>query len=222
MELESLKYIWHSLETPPAQTPDRQKLLALLAQRYRGRDAIARMRRNLIVESIVLGATYIPAIALYWLAFEGRLALIGWLFLLLAAGFFIGYYRTYRLLGQMQCMTSEVRTNLARQITMLKKYIRFYLLGGTGMVPVMFLLCYAILRWKRSAAFVSPGHLTPAASNLYLRLHPMPWWGNPVFWGSLMVLLTIGIYYANARYLNRLYGRHIKKLQELLREMDTE
>jgi hypothetical protein len=221
MELESLKYIWHSLEIPPAQPQDRQELLALLERKSRG--PIARMRRNLIIESIVLAITYIPSIGLYWLAFEGRLAVIGWLFLLLAAVFFLCYYRTYRLLGQMQCMTDNVRSKLARQITMLKKYIRFYLLGGTGMVPAMFLLCYAILRWKRSAAFVSPGHsLTPAAASLYLRLHPMPWWGNPEFWGILMVPLTIGIYYVNACYLNRLYGRHIKKLQELLREMDAE
>jgi hypothetical protein len=37
-----------------------------------------------------------------------------------------------------------------------------------------------------------------------------------------MVPLTIGVYYANAWYINRLYGQHIKKLQELLQEMETE
>ncbi len=221
MELESLKYIWRTLETLPAQPMDRQELLSLLERKSSG--PIARMRRNLIIESVVLAIAYIPSIGIYWLAFEGRLAVVGWLFLLLAVVFLVGYYRTYRLLRQMQCMTGEVRANLARQITMLKRYIRFYLLGGAATVPAMFLLCYAILWWKKSAAFVNPGHnLAPAAESLYLRLHPMPWWENPIAWGILMVPLTIGIYYVNACYLNRLYGRHIKKLQELLREMDTE
>ena len=210
MELESLKYIWHSLETPPAQTPDRQDLAALLEKRSRG--PVARMRRNLIGEGILMFLTYTPAVLCYLLAFDGRLSAISWLFALLAAAFFGYYYRKYRLLKEMQCVTCQVKT--------LKKYVRFYLLAGTAMIPVSFSLSYAIIRWKMPSVFTYPS--SPAGHSLYLHLHPIPWWGNPVFWLILMVPLTIGIYYANAWYINRLYGRHIKKLQELLREMETE
>ena len=209
MELESLKYIWRSLETPPAQTPRRQDLAALLSQRSRG--PVARMKRNLIGEGILVFVTYTPAILCYLLAFDGRLSAISWLFMLLAAALFGYYYRKYRLLKEMECVTCQVKSNLARQVKTLKKYVRFYLLAGTAMIPVSYFLSYAIIRWKMAA-----GH------SLYLHLHPIPWWGSPLFWFILMVPLTIGIYYTNAWYINRLYGRHIKKLQELLQEMETE
>jgi hypothetical protein len=218
MELESLKYIWHSLEAPPAQSMDRQELMALLERRSRG--PVARMRRNLIGEGILMLVTYTPAVLWYLLAFDGRLSAISWLFALLAAAFFGYYYRKYRLLKKMECVTCQVKSNLARQVKTLKKYIRFYLLAGTAMIPVSFFLSYVIIRWKMPSVFTYPS--SPAGQSLYLHLHPIPWWGNPVFWLILMVPLTIGIYYANAWYINRLYGRHIKKLQELLQEMETE
>ena len=33
-----------------------------------------------------------------------------------------------------------------------KKYTRFYLLAGTGMIPLMYLLSWLIIRWKLSPA----------------------------------------------------------------------
>ena len=51
---------------------------------------------------------------------------------------------------------------------------------------------------------------------------PAPWWTNSIYWLLLLAPLTIAVYYLNAWYINKLYGRHIKKLQELLREMDEE
>jgi hypothetical protein len=210
MELESLKYIWRSLEAPPAPEPDRNVMLALLEQRSRG--PVARMRRNLVGEGILLLITYIPGILCYILEFEGRLSALSWLLGLLAIAFGAYYYRKYRLLSEMQCFTCQVRSNLSRQVNTLKKYTRFYLLAGTGVIPVTFFLAYAIIAWK----------LPSAGSALYYRLHPMPWWANPIYWMILLVPVTIGSYFANAWYVNKLYGRHIKKLQDLLREMDEE
>jgi hypothetical protein len=112
----------------------------------------------------------------------------------------------------MQCFTCQVRSNLSRQVKTLQKYTRFYLLAGTGVIPVTFFLAYAIISWK----------LPSAGSALYYRLHPMPWWANPISWMILLIPVTIYSYFANAWYVNKLYGRHIKKLQDLLREMETE
>ncbi|HEV3327289.1 MAG TPA: hypothetical protein VG052_16855 [Puia sp.] len=211
MELESLKYAWHSLEAPPAREPDQEALLALLQKKSRG--PVARMRRNLVREGIIMFVTYIPAILCYWLEFEGRLSAISWLLALVALLFFGYYSRKYRLLKEMQGVTSSsIRASLAHQVETLKKYTRFYLLAGTGAIPVTYLLSYAIIRWK----------LPTAGTALYHRLYPAPWWASPVFWLILLVPLTIGIYYMNAWYINKLYGRHIKKLQELLQEMETE
>jgi hypothetical protein len=122
MELESLKYIWRSQETPPAPEPDRSAMLALLEQRSRG--PVARMRRNLVGEGILLLITYIPGILCYILEFEGRLSAMSWLLGLLAVAFGAYYYRKYRLLSEMQCVTCQVRSNLSRQVKTLRKYTR--------------------------------------------------------------------------------------------------
>jgi hypothetical protein len=210
MELESLRYIWHSLEAPPAREQDRLALLTLLHKK--SQTPVAHMRRNLIGEGIVLLVAYTPAILCFLLGFEGRLAAISWLFILLAAFFFAYYYRKYRLLEKMQCPTCQIRSNLARQVDTLKNYTRFYLLAGTGMIPLTYLLSYIIIRWK----------LPSAPSPLYQRLHPAPWWAGPGFWLVLLIPMTLGIYFLNTSYINRLYGRHIKKLQNLLQELDSE
>jgi hypothetical protein len=210
MELESLKYIWHTLEAPPAREQDRENLLALLEKKSQA--PVARMRRNIIGEGILLLVGYTPAILIFLLGFNGRLAAISWLFIFLLVLFFSYYFRKYQLLWAMQCPTCQLRSNLARQVDTLKRYTRFYLLAGTGMIPLMYVLSYMIIRWK----------LPAATSPLYQRLHPAPWWASPFFWLILLVPITIGIYYLNAWYIHRLYGRHIKKLQDLLQELDSE
>lgn len=210
MELESLKYIWRSLEAPPAAGQEHRELLALLERRSRG--PIARMRRNLIGEAVMLLVAYVPAILIFLLDFEGRLAPISWLFAVLALFFSLYYYRKYRLLDKMECPGCQVMSNLALQISTLKKYTGFYLVAGTVMVPLGYLIAYFIIRWRIPAS----------GSALYHRFHPVPWWAGPGFWLGMLIPLTVGIYFANAWYINKLYGRHIKKLQDLLREMESE
>jgi len=210
MELESLKYIWHSLEAPPVSEQDRRAILATLGRRSQA--PVARMRRNLIGEGILLLAAYTPAFFCFLLGFDGRLTVLSWLFVGMAAIFFAYYYRKYQLLNEMQCPTWPIKSNLARQVDTLKKYTRFYLFAGTAMVPLMYFLSYVIIRSK----------LPNATSALYQRLHPTPWWASPFFWLILLIPMTFCIYFVNAWYINRQYGRHIKKLQELLRELDSE
>ncbi|HXB32060.1 MAG TPA: hypothetical protein VNV35_01505 [Puia sp.] len=195
MELESLRYIWHSLEVPSDVEYDRRALLALVEKKSQA--PIARMRRNLIGEGILLLVAYIPAILVFLLGFKGRLVAVAWLYIILAGFFFAYYYSKYRLLSKMQCPTCELRSNLARQVRTLKRYTRFYLLAGTGMIPLAYMVAYLIIRWKLPSV-------------------------NPNPWLILLIPITIGMYYINASYVNRLYGRHIKKLQELLSELDSE
>ena len=212
MELESLKYVWHSLEGKPAGgQSSEQEIIALLHKRSTG--PVAKMRRNLLKELILIIATYIPTILLYLFDFEGKLSGIAWLFVLLLILFAGYFYRKNRLLKEMQCVSCRVRSNLERQVATLKKYTRFYTLAGTLMIPVMTIFCYLIIRWKFPL---------PPGSALFYRMGGTPWWQNPLLWMSVLAPLTIGIYYFNVWYVNKLYGRHIQKLQELLREMEGE
>jgi hypothetical protein len=212
MELESLKYIWRSLEAPAAPEPDRRAMAALLHRRSQG--LVGQMRRNLIGEAILLLAAYIPAIMVYVVEFDGRLSAIAWMFAGVAVIFFGYYYRKYRLLADMQCPSCHVRSNLARQVATLQRYTRFYLVAGTGMIPVTYVLSWLIIRWKLTGT----RGLTP---DMIRGIHPGPWWASPIFWFAALVPFTIAVYFLNRWYINRLYGRHIKKLQEFLREMES-
>lgn len=211
MELENLKYIWQDIDSPPTPEPPREVMLALLQKKSGG--PVARMRRNLNKELLLITVTYIPVIFFYLVEFQGRLSAIAGLLFLLGVFFCVYYYRKMMLLKQMQCVSCMVRSNLARHVDTLKKYTRFYLLAGTAVIPVTAILSYAIFRWRLPRA---------SGFQLYHRFSPAPWWTNSIFWLLLLVPLTIAIYYFNAWYINKLYGRHIKKLQELLQEMDEE
>jgi hypothetical protein len=210
MELDSLKYVWHTLEVKPVPGEDSGQILALLQRKSHG--AVGKMRRNLMGEFILVMVAYTPAILFYLFEFGGKLSEIaGLLFLLLV--FFAGYfYRKNQLLKQMQCPSCQVRANLERQVGMLQKYIRFYVLAGTIMIPVMVILSLLIIHSRLPH---SPG------SALYYRIGGIPWYRTSLAWVTGLALLTAGIYYVNVWYVNRLYGRHIKKLRLLLNEMNA-
>lgn len=211
MELESLKYIWQQQETPPAREPDREEWRALLQKKSEG--PVSRMRRNLRKEAIVLFLSYMPVILLYWFDFDRRLTAISWTYVGLLAVFGIYFYSKDRLLRKMLCVSCEVRSNLQRQVTALKKLVRIYLWFGTLMVPAVFIFMYRLIHreypTKGVRLFYGSGH------------HPY-WWANSTLWLVLLGVFTIGLYFLNTWYVNRLYGQHIKKLQDLLQEMDAE
>ena len=212
MELDSLKYVWHNLEVRSAQEPQSEgDILALLQRRSKG--PVARMRRNLLGEIILVLVTYVPAILFYLIDFEGRLSGIAWLFGLLLVFLGVYYYRKDRLLKEMQCVSCPIRSNLKLQVSTLKKYTRLYTVSGTIMIPVMTVFAWLIIRWK---------YPPPPGAALFYQISGISWWQSPLFWISLSAPLTIGIYYVNVWYVNKLYGRHIKKLQDLLAEMETE
>lgn len=211
MELENLKSIWNELESPSNPEQDREDIALLLQKKSQG--PVARMKRNLRTELLFILFTYIPLIILYLVAFQGRMSGIS-LLLFLVGGFFGAYYyRKYRLLNKMQCNSCEVRSNLALQVKTLKKYVRFYLISSTLVIPIVAIITFVVFRSQMTY---------PKATDLYWHLHPAPWWKSSIFWLILLVPETIALHYFNVWYLNKLYGRHIKKLQELLREMDEE
>ncbi|MDP4148111.1 MAG: hypothetical protein Q8927_00485 [Bacteroidota bacterium] len=197
MELEELKQLWRTIEVRPAPSEERERINALLGRR--SGSLVTRMRRNLLGELILVISTYVPAILYYVFAFGGRLAEIAWplsLLLILFAGY---YYRKDRLLRGMSCPGCRMRANLERQIGSLQKYVRFYTVMGTIMVPVMAVFSLCLIYYH---APLAPGWKTLGA------------------WAIVLALLTAGSYYLNTRHVRKAYGRHIRKMEELLREMD--
>ena len=203
MELDNLKTLWKEQELPPADDQEQAELLAMLQKRSRG--PIDRMRHNLRVETIMLIATYIPTILLYILMFEGTLWGISVIMAVILVIFLVYFYLKNRLLKKMQCVTCEVRSNLAGQIKVLGKYIRFYYWGATLSLVIGWVIAYEVIIYAKH------------------EVHPhmvFSWWFSPAFLLVLLVPLGVGGYFLNRRRANKLYGRHIKKLKELLQEMD--
>ena len=202
MELDNLKTLWKE-QGLPGDEWEQADLLGMLQKRSRG--PIDRMKRNVRVESIMLIVTYIPTILLYILMFQGTLWGISVIMAVILVIFLVYFYLKNRLLKKMECVTCEVRSNLAGQIEVLGKYVRFYYWGATLSLVIGWIIAYEVIIYAKH------------------EVHPnmvFSWWFSPAFLLALLIPLGVGGYFLNRRRANKLYGRHIKKLKELLQEMD--
>ena len=197
MELDNLKAIWKEQDPLPGLQPDLQQLL-----QKKSRGPIARMRRNVMIEAIVMVLCYIPTIILYLAWFDGRLWFISLMMSLILVFYCVYYIRKDRLLKKMECVTCEVRSNLARQVNILRNYLRFYLWSATLVIVISWSIAYLTIRY----ALQLKGLLAPSWLEPFLLL--------------LIIPVSIGLHFMNKRYFYKLYGRHIQKLQDLLQEMD--
>ncbi|GGB11232.1 hypothetical protein [Puia dinghuensis] len=201
MELETLKAIWKEQDVTPDAAASRDELLALLQKRSHG--PIDRMRRNLRKEAVIMAITYSGCIVFYLLAFNGSMSRVAWVFVGVLAFYFGYYYRKNQLLKRMQCVSCEVRSNLAGQLKTLQKYLRFYFWSGTLAAPVSIIAAFGIALQSRLAD--EP---------------PFHWWRAIGLLSALIVVTTVATYFVNRWGIDKFYGRHVRKLQELLREMD--
>lgn len=205
MELEQLKNIWPK-ETGTGQKQD-DYLVSLLGKRSNG--PIAKMKRNLMWELIAVIVLYGGGIIYYFFAFEGRMVEISWFMLFLGLLFIVYYYRKNKLLNNMQCVACQVKSNFEMQLGTLEKYVRFYLVAGNIILPVTLLIVgyVAIVLYPERAHI--PRSIWNSGSLRQLAIGYL----------VVSVILSILIFYLNKWYVNRLYGQHIEKLKELLKEM---
>ena len=202
MELETLKSLWQEQDLPPGRDTDPEDLHAMLQKKSRG--PIARMRRNLRFEGLLMIVAYIPVIVAYLAIFDGKLSLISLIMSVIFVFYWVYYYQKNRLLKNMQCVTCEVRSNLARQTKTLEKYLRFYRWSGTLSTVIAIFLAFQVLRF----------------SYRQVTIRPFYWWLEPGYFLLLMLPFAIALHFLNKRVVNKLYGRHVEKLKDLLREMD--
>jgi len=93
---------------------------------------------------------------------------------------------------------------------MLEKYVRFYLISGTVLAPVMVLFMGALMYIKLP---------NPAKLSILYVSPTNPLWKVILLWIIFLSVLTAVIYYTNVWYVRKLYGKHIDKLRELLKEI---
>jgi hypothetical protein len=198
MELDNLKEIWKGLDDKKTPVGSNEEILSMLQKK--SKRPIARMKRNLLVEMVSVIIIYSASTAYYFMAWSGRYWEIGLMFFLAGVFCVFYYYRKYKLLNSMECVACEVKSNLQRQLTTLEKYVRLYFITGVVLTPIAYFFAGFIIFVK------TPGNSYNL--NQYL------------IFTAIGIVITIACYYLNVWYVNKLYGQHVRKLKEILSEME--
>jgi len=211
MDLDQLKDIWKGLDEPVAGRQGKQEILNMLKKRSQG--PIAKMKRNLLFELISVIILYSALITHYLTAFDHELQSVAWFLLVIGVLFLVYYFLKNKLLNEMQQVSGKVRFHLERQVITLEKYVRIYMIAGVIMVPV----CLAFFGWifyNQVEDFSKSSILFPSDTNSL--------WKVILAWLILTLALIIPVYFAYVWILNKMYGKHIDKLKQIIKEMSEE
>lgn len=203
MELEQWKDIWKKQED--ATTPSLQEMLG-----KRSNSPIAKMKRNLIFELITVLLSF-GAIVIYYLsAYKGKFQEVGWMYFIIIILFVVYFIFKYKLLTRMECMACEVKGNLIKQVHTLEKYVRFYLIAGTALIPIMIIFFY-VFSWMHfpegRGLFLKPSDSTSLLTSLLILC-------------LVCLTSTVVMYYLNKWYIRKLYGNQIARLKTMLDQLD--
>src|SRR4030095_2011504 len=206
MELDDMKNIWRDKSVEPVGSDKISSMSGKQSQ-----SPIARMKRNLRMELLILTFSLGIVAAYYFIAFKSEYSIIGWVYSLLLGLFCYYFFRKNKLLNEMQCSSCRVKSNLELQLRMLERYVRFYLISGTAILPILFIFLGIVLYYKKPT-LINETILYPSATN--------PVWKFLLAWLILLSVSTAIMWVLNRGYLNKLYGRHIHKLKQLLTQIN--
>lgn len=204
MELESLKTIWKDVGTSTAAT-SADELEQMLSQK--SKSPIAKLKRNLFWEMIAVAVLY--GITIIYNLSANIPAMLYSVMMLLVLGALYGWYYVAKrkLLNSMECVTCEVKSNLSTQLTTLEKLVKLYLWVGTLIVPFLLILSFLV-----GLFFMDNGELLAKLGNKIIIVL--------VIWVLISFVLTIPVYFLNKWYVHKLYGQHVKKLRQIVNEMN--
>ena len=206
MELDDMKNIWKHKGIEAADADTISVMIGKQSQ-----SPIAKMKRNLRMELLILIFSLGIVAAYYFIAFKSEYSIIGWVYALLLVLFCYYFFRKNKLLNEMQCNSCRVKSNLELQLIMLERYVRFYLISGTAILPILFIFLGIVLYYKKPT-LINETVLYPSATN--------PAWKFLLAWFILLSVSTTIMWVLNRSYVNKLYGRHINKLKQLLAQMN--
>lgn len=222
MELDNLKALWQDLEEKDLQpgkgvgsvagiASEEAEIAAIL--RKRSQNPIAKIKRNLGWEMAIIVVLYAATMWYYITAWQGQYWELAVLLGIVGSSFMVYYFRKNRLLKEMQMVDSEVKLNLERRLHTLEKYVRYYFVSGTVLTPAAYFVTGLIIFFKTPPASTDkmPPMVTHITGHEYFVLFTVSG-----------VALAIGSYFLNIWFVNRLYGRHINKLKNLLNQLEEE
>lgn len=201
MELEELKSIWNS-SAPTFQPKDAGEIASMLGRK--SVSIVDRLKRNVWFDMVINVAT---SIALLSYALTLRPGALKWasVSILSTLLLYVFYYvKKLVLLKRFDPITSNVRGNIEGLIGALTGYVEFYRRSYTVLYPVFFFLVLLFVGME-----IGPERF----------LHSLQ---QPL---TIITLIAFAVvYYALSTwvvkwFLNRLYGRHLEKLKNLLTDI---
>ena len=111
----------------------------------------------------------------------------------------------------MDAPASQVKVNLEQKVKTLEKYVNFYLFSGT--VAIFLLLLFFLFLLVENLPYLGNKSIFFPSSSRHLM--------SAVFnWFLVTVAFTLLMHQLSKRWVNKLYGRHIRKLRELINQME--
>jgi hypothetical protein len=209
MDLDALKKSWEALPEDPFVSRPEQRIADLL--HLSSRSSVAKMKRNLrwdlVLSLLCLG--YLSAY--YLLQYNGSLWPVSLFFFTwtLLSGLY--FFRKGRLLNKMMNPDWNVKQNSEKQLSTLQQYIHWYLLAVTLFFPLAVLLLYALV-WRNKPALLA---------NRDIIFHWLSSGGvNMIIALMAIAATTVLLYFSSKWYLHKLYGNHIRKLTDLVKEIN--
>ncbi|MDO7884378.1 hypothetical protein [Hymenobacter cheonanensis] len=202
MELDDLRRQWR--QPGPAAEPtalSTGKLREMLARQ--SGSIVAKLRRNARLEMALNYALLPISLAVAWLAPVLWVRLWGGLLGLIALVCIFYFHQKLGLLRRMSDPASDLRAHLLRLTTGLRALIRFYYRLTLAMVPLVCLLM-GIMALSTTTKAVTASKVWLIAALLAV----------------LCVVLYLPTAHTTKRYLHWLYGQHLDRLENQLRELD--
>ena len=207
IELDDLKNIWSSnIENDIGKHAIEQEKIRELLKR-RSTNIIEKLRKNLLLEICMFFVCLllIACVPLYFKSKEVTL-LCGIVIGVVFMPYLIYYIKKYTELKKFFSYNQNIKSNLQLLIAQLEKYLSIYFWGSLLLTPISgFLSGFAILYEMKALGFL-----------LYFDVFSSATLSMII---SFALLLTLLSYPIMKWYIRKLYGQHLEKLKDCLKEL---
>ncbi|MDB5228616.1 MAG: hypothetical protein JWN78_2809 [Bacteroidota bacterium] len=207
IELDELKHIWKDKidSSIDNQHMEQEKIRELLTRR--SSNIIDKLRRNLRIEICMFFACLllIACVPFYFHSMQVTILCIV-VSTVIFFPYLVYYIKKYSELKKFFSYNSSIKVSLQALVLQLEKYLDFYFWGSLLLTPVsVFLSGFAILYEMKALGFL-----------LYFNIF------NSAILATLLsfaLLLTLISYPLMKWYIRKLYGQHLEKLKDCLKEL---
>jgi hypothetical protein len=197
MELDDLKQTWNQNQSTKPLNTDIMELIQ--HKSYGPLAALKKAFRKQIVLMAIIPAYFIMLNVDDLHALSNNVIL--WSYIAFCLGVIIFSYYNYRLVNKMEGMDNMVKVNLEQQVNLLERSMKWKKTALRAAL-LFFILLIEIVPYFQHYRMLDKWHSVPAAIRY-------------VVYAGLFVLQ----YFANTFVNERRYGRHLKYLKELVKEM---